>query len=246
MSYILDALKKAEQGRNQGKAPALFAVQTVNDVSVVIQRSHWPWIWAAALILGGAILFVYWPHKNKPSLSKTITVAPFQSTQTTTVVPVSQLEPQAPVVPLMTDTSATLALPPVNAPSATEVRNEPVRKPAIEKEKTVHNSSVHEKTSRTSVAEASTSAAVNTASEPELPKRVQLPSELPPNVQQELPKLVVNMHMYSTKSANRLASVNDKPLREGDELSPGLKLMEIVPDGLVFNYKGYRFKKGIN
>ena len=71
-------------------------------------------------------------------------------------------------------------------------------------------------------------------------------SELPPAVQQELPKMAISMHMYSGKPANRMASINDKTLHEGDELSPGLKLKEITADGMIFSYKGYRFKRGIN
>ena len=52
--------------------------------------------------------------------------------------------------------------------------------------------------------------------------------------------------MYSGRPSNRLVTINDKPLHEGDELSPGLKLVEVMPDGMIFSYKGFRFKKGIN
>ncbi len=37
--------------------------------------------------------------------------------------------------------------------------------------------------------------------------------------------------------------VNDKLLREGDEVEPGLRVEKILGDGLVFDYKGYRFKR---
>ena len=58
--------------------------------------------------------------------------------------------------------------------------------------------------------------------------------------------MAIAMHMYSGKPGNRMTSINDRTLREGDELSPGLKLIEITPDGMIFSYKGYRFKKLIN
>jgi general secretion pathway protein B len=37
--------------------------------------------------------------------------------------------------------------------------------------------------------------------------------------------------------------VNDRLLREGDEIAPGVKLEQIVNDSLILNYKGYRFKR---
>jgi general secretion pathway protein B len=43
--------------------------------------------------------------------------------------------------------------------------------------------------------------------------------------------------------AGGMVIVNDKLVREGDEVAPGLKLEQILHDSLVFNYKGYRFKR---
>jgi general secretion pathway protein B len=43
--------------------------------------------------------------------------------------------------------------------------------------------------------------------------------------------------------ANRLVMVNDRLLREGDELAPGLKLEKILDDSVIFNFRGHRFKR---
>jgi hypothetical protein len=40
--------------------------------------------------------------------------------------------------------------------------------------------------------------------------------------------------------------INEKILQEGQELAPGLKLVEIVPDGVIFGYRGYRFRVDLN
>jgi len=45
------------------------------------------------------------------------------------------------------------------------------------------------------------------------------------------------------EGAGGMVIVNDKLVREGDEVAPGLKLEKILQDGLVFNYKGQRFKR---
>jgi general secretion pathway protein B len=69
--------------------------------------------------------------------------------------------------------------------------------------------------------------------------------ELPAQIQQEIPEIAVQLHAYSSKPAERLAYINSKKLREGDSVMPGLTLEQITPDGMIFNYKGYRFRHGI-
>jgi hypothetical protein len=34
-------------------------------------------------------------------------------------------------------------------------------------------------------------------------------------------------------------------MREGGYLTPGLMLEQITPDGMIFSYKGYRFRHGL-
>ena len=45
------------------------------------------------------------------------------------------------------------------------------------------------------------------------------------------------------EGSSGMVIVNDRLAREGDEVAPGVKLEKIVGDSLVFNYKGYRFKR---
>ena len=70
-------------------------------------------------------------------------------------------------------------------------------------------------------------------------------SDLPLSIQQEIPAMSVAMHAYSSKPPGRLVSINDRLLREGDTLTPDLKLEQITPDGMIFTYRGYRFRRGI-
>jgi general secretion pathway protein B len=53
------------------------------------------------------------------------------------------------------------------------------------------------------------------------------------------------MHAYSSKPQDRLVMINNLALHEGDRLTPELVLERIVPDGMVFNYRGTRFKTGV-
>ncbi len=69
-------------------------------------------------------------------------------------------------------------------------------------------------------------------------------AELPPSIQQELPKLAILFHLYSGNPRDRLVGINDRMLREGDAVEPGLVLEQITPDGMILTYKGYRFQRG--
>jgi general secretion pathway protein B len=68
--------------------------------------------------------------------------------------------------------------------------------------------------------------------------------DLPPAIQRELPDMAVQLHAYSNTPGERLVSINSIRLREGGYLMAGLKLEQITPDGMIFSYKGYRFKRG--
>lgn len=66
--------------------------------------------------------------------------------------------------------------------------------------------------------------------------------ELPISIQQELPDFRISMALYSDDPDSRVAKINGKTLKEGQFLEEGLKLEEIKPDGLVFNYRNYSFQ----
>ena len=68
--------------------------------------------------------------------------------------------------------------------------------------------------------------------------------ELPADVRQQVPPLVLSVHLYSVQRERSLVSINGQSLREGDALSADLKLERITPSGVVMNYKGTRFQLG--
>jgi len=81
----------------------------------------------------------------------------------------------------------------------------------------------------------------------EVPQEPQMLSinDLPPQIRQEIPEMKVQLHAYADIPGERLVSINDIRLREGEFLASGLKLEQITPDGMIFSYKGYRFQRGI-
>ena len=71
-------------------------------------------------------------------------------------------------------------------------------------------------------------------------------AELPLAIQQELPVMSITVHAYSARPAERLIGVDNRMLREGAEVAPGLTLESITPDGMILSYKGYRFRRGVH
>lgn len=70
-------------------------------------------------------------------------------------------------------------------------------------------------------------------------------NDLPSAQKSALPEFKVSAHVYNTDRQNRMVRVNDKILHEGEELSPGLKVEEIIPGGIIFSHQGYRFRFGL-
>jgi general secretion pathway protein B len=69
--------------------------------------------------------------------------------------------------------------------------------------------------------------------------------DLPAAIRNEVPRLSFSFLVYSTRPEERMVTINGKRMREGDEVSSGLKLEEITPDGAILSWKGKRFHKGV-
>jgi general secretion pathway protein B len=70
-------------------------------------------------------------------------------------------------------------------------------------------------------------------------------NDLPADVRSALPSLKVSAHVYSPDPAARLVRVNEMLLQEGQDLPEGLKVEEILPNGVIFRFQGTRFRIGI-
>ena len=60
-----------------------------------------------------------------------------------------------------------------------------------------------------------------------------------------LPKITITVHAYNETVAERVAGINGKLLREGEEIEPGLKLEHITKEGVILNFRGQRIRRDI-
>jgi general secretion pathway protein B len=72
------------------------------------------------------------------------------------------------------------------------------------------------------------------------PKIVSM-QELPDDIRRELPQFTVGGAMHSDVAANRMLVLNGGVFREGDQPAPGVVLEEIRLKSAVLRYKGHRY-----
>lgn len=225
MSYILDALKKSEQIRNQNNPRMVFAVQnTAPAIDDKGTRRLWQHLILFVIILAMCILF-YWFYNHNLLVAQP--VAREINTHS------FSLEPDE-ILPIVKET---------NPPSVTQI-TEPSIEPNIIKDvaKEERPTTVIPKATKDSLPNNITDTKVVEYSQPteKQPIKSQANSDDLP-----LPKIVIAMHMYSETPANRLVQINDKALKEGDEIENGLKLVQITPTGVTLNYRGVIIDKKV-
>ena len=73
------------------------------------------------------------------------------------------------------------------------------------------------------------------------PDKLPTLAELPPDVQRELPKLVVTGGVYSENPAQRMLVINGQVFNEGGEPAAGVLLEQIRPRTAVLKFRNTRY-----
>jgi general secretion pathway protein B len=233
MSYILDALKKAEAERNLGATPNLHA-QPISVAPSIDRPSFWRrrWMWIAlpvlAAVLIASVLLRPWDAAPQPPAATAALPeqAPARAAQATPL--------PAPATPPVT---ASTASPPEDVAPPPREKATPA-KPAAVPEARQAKKPAEKKTAKAS-ATAEQKPATDTPPADE--RRVATLRELPDNIQREIPTLSVNGYLYSRNKADRTVLINQRLLREGDQVAPDLVLERLTPTGMVLSYKGHRY-----
>ena len=220
MSYILDALRRADAERERGNVPGLHTQPAPVPHADDGRAGHTPaWVWPAAGVAVAVIAALAWLALGRdaapPERVAQVPVAP-------QIVPTQPLPAAlpAPITPPASVQAASAAPTPRPATAAAP------RKPAAVV------AAAPAKPPRA----ASAAATAATVAEPRLYK----PTELPDDVRKEVLALVVGGAMYSKTPANRMLIVNGQLFHEGDTLAPGLTLEQIKLKSAVLKLKGYR------
>jgi len=227
MSYILEALKKADQERGVGVIPDLT---TRHEARRPQPRSYrWLWIVAALLIANAALLVTLLtdrdtevpaaaaqgPAEQKPPLLNDPLAQPVQQSGEVPVGEAPVVQDTAPAATVGNWSTGELVALPESANAQSPERGSP---PAVE-------------------SAMPTEPLTSAASTADLQTWYELPAEFRSSL--SLPRL--DLHVYSEVPQNRFIMVKLKKFREGERLESGLLLEEILPDGMVMSYRGERF-----
>jgi general secretion pathway protein B len=247
MSYILEALKKAEHQREIGHVPG---IGSAHESAGIAGAGRWVWMLLAVLLLNAVLLaFALWPEsasKSRPvsAPGPTDTAARPQASLPPSPEPVLEWgeevhQPLQPPQPRVSrDMPEMMSPPPV---PLTPLRPLP---PASE-------------SPGRDVVEA-TEFADPVVAEPQVAKFVPPPvaatvsvgdNNLPvwPQVSDQLFRAInsalhLDVHVYSDQPHERFVLINMRKLHEGEQLQEGPMLDAITPDGVILSFRGQRFR----
>lgn len=245
MSYILDALKKSEKERQKGAVPNIMSQQEPPKPEPK-KRMLWPYLLVVALLVNTCLL-AWWfaSHQKGPATAQ----GPIAGAS---VVP--SPEPLKNAV----HGAPASAEKPLSEPSL----NVPPRSDNIPSDERLLHARVsgQEGIERRTLKSASAKGPTGAAQEAPLviqpaPESQVVPApikdkiyslnELPPPLHQGLPGLTISTHLYAEDAGSRIVRINGQMLREGQFLTADLKLEEILPDGVILNFRNYRFRLGL-
>ncbi len=261
MSYILDALKKAERQRSKSPVPTLTTVQTPGAARRRPRR--WPFVVVGLLVLNGAALFLLARRVSPPAPS------PAPSAISAPVARARDQEVPAGSVSVGAEASRaepSRAVPPESAAVNPPVPREPTRS-AGERQRDARAAgrapAVVAQSPTQSGAGTSTGSGDTSAPKKRIPAKPEAPgalpaaaakpsapaagaappllSELPPAFQQSLPRMRVEVHVYSDTPRERLVFINGAKYLEGQSVEGRIMVERIIPDGVVLSYDGQRF-----
>jgi len=256
MSYILEALRKADQMRRRGDVPGL----DVSDAPVPAGKTVWPARAWFALVVVNLILvaFLLWPETERPVAvgtksgpkvvgradSEAFVEPPDLARNPVTPMP----EPTRPLQPIpapipamnpktrgsVTFAPAEIPVPGLDAPATASADSNPPMELSD---------------SDSGVADTASPGAPDSGVKPAQPAGAgpedNLPvwPQVPPSLFAQLPdSLRLDVHVYANNPAERFVLVNLKKYREGDTLSEGPVLESITPEGVVLSFRGQRFR----
>ena len=240
MSFILDALKKSEHARQRQAGPSLF------EVKVVQPRRTVP-VWAVIIVLlvlinvmtlGWIVLTRRHGKTQAPAVSPTPSAAAAPPTASRGPAPA----PQAVTAP---------APAPWPAPSSASAAPVPTLAPATPPASASASQSTASASPGTGAAYPPTPADLEPALQPaasaaasgSAPPAGSLPlyAQIAAEPGSRLPRLHLDLHVYSPLPSKRFVMINMQKLRQGDALANGVSVVKIRPDGVVLSYQGREF-----
>ena len=272
MSYILDALQRADAERGRGNVPGLHARQlptALEEAAAARTGLRGPLVWGGLLVLVlAATVAGLWMWRSPASPSAPVVTATASQTAPATTpvagpplpaaVPVVPAVPVAPVVSPAAPTAPIATPPAALAPSAAASVGAPPAPPATVQAAAVARTAPQP--APTAPPAASVTPVVVPASATPAPRAATAPAPtsptgssaapaeapllrgLPEDLRRQIPALVITGVVHADNPAQRLLVVNNQVLTQDGQLGPDLVLETIGSRHSVFRFRGTRFR----
>jgi len=269
MSYILEALKKAQAERQLGNAPDIHTPAPVPISAAPNTANRKPLLigLGAGVLVAGIAAGLVWRAKTPAGEPAVLAQNGTTPVQTAPAAPAVSVALPAAVAPAAPAPSA-----PAPVPATPAAQAAPVQVPTTQAAPVPPPVATPAPAPRPAPAPTPRKAAPAPAADPgPAPEAVYLPAparapepapapvrapdpvpeenlrtlqQLPESIQREVPKVTVGGYIYSPNPADRLLLVDKTLRREGEELAPGLVLERLMPKYAVMNYRGTRYRVG--
>ena len=244
MSYILDALRKADAEREQGMpADPLMAMQPApGNAPPAPQRPARTWIWlATGAAIPIAALLAWRLLAPGPEPAPRVAIAPPSGDAPPAPTPAAPAASALPALPpAASQVEPAPAIEPVPAPAAEPAppaaAAEPAPAPAAVKRKPPPRPPAPAKKAE------ARSPVPKAAEAKSTPAPVRTLAELPEELRRQVPQMTIGGSVYSPQPENRMLVVNGQVVREGTALTPELRLESIGRQTAVFSIRGQRFE----
>lgn len=233
MSYILDALRKAEQERHLGQAPNPITVPPPVQPS---GKQLWLWLSAGlGLGLNAALLifFLVRPPAASPPAPAASAPAPAPLSprpQATGPAPATPARPEATAPAPIQEPPVAQPAPPRKIPAGKPAPAETSRPPAV------------------AIPSPRPEPPPKTPSGPSVtlgPEPPPLLDALPADTRRGLPGLNLDIHVYSADAGKRFVVINGQRYREGDAIGQGAVLETVTPGGALLRKGSQRFRLSV-
>jgi general secretion pathway protein B len=241
MSYILDALRRADAERERGAVPSIHAQQfgqLPNDDEPL--RPPRRLLWAVVALVSVLVALLAWILLGRdatrlpasPPMAATTPAAPVAGAALPAVPPAASVAPAIPV-----------ATPPHAVPPSTPAADSRAATPIKPAHRTVRATPPAPVAKPAEPATPAPERAPAAAREPPETKVV-AQRDLPADIRSGMPKITISGSTYSSEPSSRMLMIGGQIFHEGDPVVGGVVLRHVKPHAAVFAYRGYLYEVG--
>lgn len=233
MSYILDALRRAERERHLGQAPTLETLTHAGPTATTAGLPHWAAVALVVLmaLLLAASLWMLWPRKPTQVAAP---VAPPPATAPRVAAPLPATVAAAEAASVIDEAEMVESLDDVAAPFTVNRAGG-----AATVDAGVATVAPTVSTPVAPIPEPRSEPAPRSAPTPasQLPRALR---DMPVEYRQRFPAVTLDVHVYNADPARRWIMVDGRRYAEGQTLDGGQRIGAIVPEGAILEFAGER------